>query len=198
MRRILLGAALLLAGCAQQPDHRAEAAPPETVSSVDLKRYQGLWYELARYPNRFEDDGEAGPCVGVTAEYALREDGTLRVVNSCRQGSLDGPLDVAEGTARRVGPGRLEVKFAPSWVPFAWGDYWVLALEDDYSAALVGSPDGKYLWVLSRTPSLPPETYDRLLGAAAAEGYDVAALRPTPQAAPDGRTRTGRLRPGDA
>ena len=115
-----------------------------------------------------------------TADYALREDGRIDVTNTCRQGALDGPVEVAEGVARRVGPARLEVKFAPAWVPFAWGDYWVLALEDDYSAALVGSPDGKYLWVLSRTPTLDGATLERMIAAAEAQGYDASALELTP------------------
>ena len=174
MTRALL-AALLLAACSSQPDHRAEEAPPETVATVDLERYQGRWYEIARYPNRFEEG-----CHGVTADYALREDGRIDVTNTCRQGALDGPVEVAEGVARRVGPARLEVKFAPAWVPFAWGDYWVLALEDDYSAALVGSPDGKYLWVLSRTPTLDGATLERMIAAAEAQGYDASALELTP------------------
>ena len=171
-----LAALALLAACSSQPDHRAEEAPPETVASVDLERYQGRWYEIARYPNRFEEG-----CQGVTADYALRDDGRVAVTNTCRQGALDGPVEVAEGVARRVGPAKLEVKFAPSWVPFAWGDYWVLALEADYSAALVGSPDGKYLWILSRTPTVPGDTLERMVAAAGAAGYDAGALEMTPQ-----------------
>lgn len=179
MRRLLPLA--LLAACSSQPDYRAEEAPPAVVEDIDFERYQGLWYELARYPNRFEDDNEAGPCVAVTAEYALLPDDRISVTNTCAQGSFDGPVEVAEGVARRTGPGRLEVKFAPSWVPFAWADYWVLALEADYSAALVGSPDGKYLWILSRTPQMEDAALDRMIAAAEAAGYDASALEMTPQ-----------------
>ena len=168
--------ALLLAACSSQPDHRAATAPPQTAGAVDLERYQGRWFEIMRYPNRFERD-----CHGVTADYALRDDGGIDVVNTCRKGALDGPEEVAEGVARRTGPATLEVKFAPSWVPFAWGDYWVLALEEDYSAALVGSPDGKYLWVLARTPTPPGGTVARMTAAAEARGYDADALERTPQ-----------------
>ncbi|MBB4659553.1 lipocalin family protein [Parvularcula dongshanensis] len=166
---------LLLVACAQQPDYRAETAPPEAVTALDLERYQGLWYEIARYPNRFERG-----CTAVTARYALREDGKVAVTNSCLK---DGERDVAEGVARRTGEATLRVRFAPSWVPFAEGDYWVLALEPDYSAALVGSPDGKYLWILSRTPSLSGEVLDRMIAEAEARGYDADALELTPQPA---------------
>ncbi len=185
MKRLL--PLLLLAACGSQPDHRAAESPPATAGTVDLKRYQGLWYEIARYPNRFEEG-----CVGVTAEYALREDDRLAVTNTCRQGSLAGPVEVAEGEARVVGPAKLEVRFAPgwlSWLPAVWGDYWVLALESDYSAALVGSPDGKYLWILSRTPDLDEASYARLARAAEREGYDASALGRTPQASAEAAPR---------
>lgn len=175
-RSIAAGAACLaLASCAGQPDYRAETAPPETVASVDLERYQGLWYEIARYPNRFEEG-----CEGVTAEYALNDDGTVRVLNTCRQGAVDGPRRTAEGRARVVEDSRgsrLKVQFAPSWVPFAEGDYWVLALDDAYQSALVGDPDGRYLWILARTPKLSDERLDELRAIAADKGYDPNALR---------------------
>jgi apolipoprotein D and lipocalin family protein len=85
---------------------------------------------------------------------------------------------VVEGT----GNARLKVKFAPAWVPFAEGDYWILALEPDYSASLVGSPDGKYLWILSRTPQLDPAVLERLEQRARDLGYDTAPLEMTLQA----------------
>ena len=176
LARPCLAALSALVACSSQPDHRAAEEPPETAGAVDLERYQGRWYEIARYPNRFEKD-----CFAVTADYTLREDGRVGVVNTCRKGARDGPAEAAEGVARRVGPAMLEVKFAPSWVPFGWGDYWVLALEDDYSAALVGSPDGKYLWILSRTPTLSGGTLERMIAAAAARGYATAPLEMTPQ-----------------
>ena len=172
-------AALLLAGCTSQPDYREETSAPETVSSVDLTRYAGLWYEIARYPNWFERD-----CTGVTAEYSQNDDGTISVTNTCFKGTLDGEKNVAEGRDRIVegtGNSQLKVKFAPSWVPFAEGDYWILALEPDYSASLVGSPDGKYLWILSRTPQLDPATLDDLTQRAEDLGYDTAPLEMTVQ-----------------
>ncbi|KCZ53419.1 hypothetical protein HY29_17100 [Hyphomonas beringensis] len=172
-------AAALLAACTSQPDYREDTTPPPTVSSVDLQRYAGLWYEISRYPNGFERN-----CTGVTAEYALNDDGTIAVTNTCFKNSLDGKKDVANGRARVVegsNNSKLKVKFAPAWVPFAEGDYWILALEDDYSAVLVGSPDGKYLWILAREPQLDISTLDALKTRAKDLGYDTAPLEMTVQ-----------------
>ena len=170
-------AALTLAGCMSQPDYRETEATLPTVESVDLDRYAGTWHEIARYPNWFERD-----CVTATAEYAQLPDGKISVVNSCVKS--DGEIDVAEGKARVVegsNGSKLKVKFAPSWVPFAEGDYWILALEPDYSAALVGSPDGKYLWILARSRQIDPSVLGRLKDRATALGYDTAPLEMTVQ-----------------
>lgn len=182
MKMRFLPLLLVAAACSSQPDYRAETSPPDTVASVDLERYQGLWYEIARYPNSFEDTADY-VCTAVTAEYALRPDGKVAVTNSCRKNTPDGELDVAEGVARVVGANgaKLKVKFAPAWVPFASGDYWVLDLTEDYSAALVGSPDGKYLWILSRTPLLDQATGRRLMATARAQGYETDPLQFTLQ-----------------
>ncbi len=173
---------LLLAACAAQPDYRPDTAPPNTVEAVNLEQYQGLWYEIARYPNPFEDTRRY-TCVGVTAEYAIRADGRISVTNTCRKDTLDGPVTVAEGVARSVSDNnaKLKVRFAPDFIPFAEGDYWVLDLMEDYSAALVGDPAGKYLWILSRTPKLPQSTQERLFATAEAKGYATAPLIPVPQ-----------------
>jgi apolipoprotein D and lipocalin family protein len=127
------------------------------VGSLDLDRYAGQWFEIARYPNRFQDS-----CAGdVTATYERRDDGRIRVTNRCRR--ADGSVNGVEGVARVVegsGNARLKVRFAPAWLsalPFVWGDYWVIGLADDYRWAVVGTPDRKYLWVLARATSLSPE-----------------------------------------
>lgn len=172
-------AAAMLAACTSQPDYRAETAAPPTVEGVDLERYAGRWYEIARYPNWFERD-----CTAVTADYAIRDDGKVSVTNTCFKGSPDGTKKVANGRARIVegsGNGRLKVKFAPAWVPFAEGDYWILALEPDYSASLVGSPDGKYLWILARSRQIDEAVLERLKRRAADLGYDTAPLEMTVQ-----------------
>jgi len=156
----------------------AQQAPPRTVESVDLTRYEGLWYEVARVPNRFQSQ-----CAGaVTAWYRLRDDGRVDVVNRCVRD--DGSIDTAEGLARVVeesSNARLEVSFVSflGWRPF-WGDYWVIGLDDEYRWSVVGSPDRKYGWILSRSPTLEPAeraTIDRLLRE---RGYEPAAFADTP------------------
>ncbi|MBO9516270.1 MAG: lipocalin family protein [Variovorax sp.] len=151
-------------------------APLQVVAPVDLRRYVGLWYEQARLPNRFERRC-AGP---VTAEYTLQDDGTVQVRNRCVLD--DGRVDESIGVARTVGvpgqpgAGRLEVRFAPewlAWLPAVWGDYWILKLDRDYQVALVGTPDRRYLWVLSRAPSLDPAALDAELDYARTLGFDV-------------------------
>lgn len=164
--------------------------PVRPVEGVDLARYAGRWYEVARFPNRFQ-----AKCADeTTADYELLREGYFRVVNACRR--ADGTITRAEGRARlarRGGPAsKLKVRFAPAWLSFlsaVWGDYWILDLTADYGAALVGSPDRTYLWILSRTPQLDEETYQRMTAAAAAQGFDVARLRrspPQPEAPPKG------------
>lgn len=161
-----------------QPAHR-----PQPVDHVDLERYLGRWYEIARIPNTFQEN-----CVrSTTAEYTRREDGRIDVVNRCLQ--ADGEVDEARGIARVVDEesnARLKVSFVRflgrNWF---WGDYWILGLGDRYEYAIVGHPDRKYGWILSRTPVLSEETlrvvFERLKG----QGYDPAAFEFTPQTSTD-------------
>lgn len=169
---LLTLSALVLAACVSQPDYRASDEDLPTVAEVDLGRYVGKWHEIARYPNSFERG-----CVTAMAEYAQLPDGGISVTNSCTK--ENGEIDVAEGKARVVegsNGAKLKVKFAPSWVPFAEGDYWVLHLEPDYSAVLVGAPSGKYLWILARDPAPPQATIDRILEKAQALGFETEPL----------------------
>ena len=163
--------AAALAGCAGQPRYRADDAPPlQTVEAVDLDRYLGRWYEIARLPNRFETD-----CEGVTADYARRDDGLISVVNTCRKGAPDGPEKQATGRARIVDTqtnAKLEVSF---FGPF-WGDYWVIDLAEDYSHAVVSEPEGRYLWILARDPTIDDTLKADLLAAISAQGFDAQAL----------------------
>lgn len=167
-------AAILLGEPATAQTYRDRSVDMRSVQ-VDLDRYFGKWYEIARFPNRFETD-----CVGVTAEYAPRADGKISVINSCRKGALDGPLDRIEGEAWVVAPGQLKVTFVP-WLPFARGDYWVLHVEPDYSVAVVGEPKGKTGWILGRETGLDPARMDRALAALKANGYDTSKLYMVPQ-----------------
>ena len=158
------------------------ARPLEVVPSVDLSRYTGTWYEIARLPFKYQSQ-----CVGdVTATYTLLDDGTIKVVNRCRK--QNGETDEAEGRAKLAeqnGPNtKLKVRFAPaflSWLPFVWGDYWIIDLAADYSYAVVGEPGRKYLWVLSRTPVLDETTFQGILDRAKGKGYDLTGLIKTQQ-----------------
>lgn len=148
MRLIMLAITLCLTSCVLNPVHRQTDTPLQTAP-IERARYLGLWHEQARLPNSFERG-----CVRATAEYALRSDGLISVVNTCFQ--ADGRQRMAEGRARESGApgeGRLKVSF---FGPF-WADYWVLERADDYSWSIVGEGQGRYLWVLTRSASITPE-----------------------------------------
>jgi len=152
------------------------AAPVTSVEALDMDRYAGQWHEIAHLPVSFQKK-----CVGdITATYSLRADGRISVHNACRQ--ADGARAAADGVARPVEghPGRLQVRFVPdwlSWVPLVWADYWVIALDPEYQWAVVGEPDRKYLWILSRSPSMDTALFEQLKARAEAMGYDLAPLR---------------------
>ncbi len=169
-------------GRADVPRTTNETLPPvRPVDDVNLERYLGTWYEIARIPNRFQKK-----CTGdVMARYAKRDDGRLDVVNSCT--TAEGTVET-RGVARRArrdGPSSiLEVRFAPailSFLPAVWGDYWILDITPDYDSAVVGSPDRQYLWLLSRTPQVDQAAYARMVERARAQGFDVELLERTPQ-----------------
>lgn len=149
---------------------RAEA-PVASVAAVDLQRYAGRWFEIGSFPMFFQRQ-----CIGdTTAEYALKPDGEVSVTNRCR---TESGLDEAQGTAWAAEAGnnaRLKVSFF--W-PFR-SDYWVIGLDSDYRWAVVGNPNRKYLWILSRTPELPKPLLDAALNTATAQGYDLGQLRYT-------------------
>lgn len=149
--------------------------PLPVVAQVDLQRYAGTWYEVARLPNRFEKD-----CArNITATYKVVPDNRIDVLNQCVK--QDGSVLSARGLARSSdgSTSRLEVRFAPAWLgflPLVWGDYWVLALDPDYRWSLVGSPDRDYLWILSRTPQLPDAQVQPLLERAKALGFATESM----------------------
>jgi len=149
-----------------------------TVPQVDLQRYLGTWYEVARLPIRFEPED----ATDVTAHYSLNEDGSVRVQNRCLRG---GNLEESIGQAKPVDDtnSRLEVSFLPEglrWIPFTKGDYWIMQLDAAYTTALVGSPDRKYLWLLARLPQMDATTRDHYIAYAQQQGFDTAALIHTP------------------
>ena len=169
---IVLGA-VLLAGCSGS--RNVDDAPP-TVGHVDLQRYQGTWYEQARLPMFFQRD-----CVRSEARYRLLGNGNVEVVNRCE--TQDGDWKEARGEAEPQQPGatdRLWVRF-DNWFSRLFpdltkGHYWVLYLDQDYSVALVGSPDRENLWLLSRDIQIEASTRDRLLNEAHKRGYDTSDL----------------------
>lgn len=148
MRWIIVSAALLAVGCSGNPVYR-QSHQPLTVETIDQQRYLGLWHEQARLPNGFEEG-----CQRATAEYGLRADGLISVVNTCFE--ANGEQRVARGRARPAGApgeGKLEVSF---FGPF-WADYWVLDRSEDYAWSIVGEPEGRYLWVLTRDQTITPQ-----------------------------------------
>lgn len=164
--------ALVLGACATTTTERLGLPPPSTVSHVDLQRYLGTWFEIARFENRFQKG-----CSETTATYASAGERKLEVINRCLK---DGEVDEARGRARVADPNtqsKLEVSF---FGPF-WGDYWIVALDEDYRWALVGSPTRDYLWILSRTPQLDAGTFDEIVSAAKQQGFETERLLLTPQ-----------------
>jgi apolipoprotein D and lipocalin family protein len=148
----------------------AQQSSPKTVDYVDLKKYVGLWYEIAKIPNRFQSQ-----CVkGTTAKYTLNGNGEIDVINSCID--EDNETDDANGLARVVDKktnAKLEVSFVSffGWRPF-WGDYWIIGLDENYQWAIVGTPNRKYGWILSRTPKLEAEILDKIFSILKEQGYN--------------------------
>ncbi len=147
----------------------------KTVDHVDVQRYMGTWYEIAKFPQRFEKG-----MVGITAEYSLLPDGRVQVLNRGYKGGFNGELKTIKGKAWVVDPktnAKLKVTFF--W-PFA-GDYWILELGKDYEYAVVGEASRKYLWVLSRSPQMEGDVYDGIIGRLREKGFDVSKLEKNPQ-----------------
>ncbi|HMN48936.1 MAG TPA: lipocalin family protein [Ignavibacteriaceae bacterium] len=143
---------------------------PKTVKYVDIKKYAGLWYEIAKIPNRFQKQ-----CVkGTTALYELKENGEIRVINSCYD--KDNELDKTEGVARIVdnkSNAKLEVSFFSilGWRPI-WGDYWIIGLDENYQWAIIGTQNRKYGWILSRTSKLDETTMNKIFEILKDQGYN--------------------------
>jgi apolipoprotein D and lipocalin family protein len=182
--RHLAGVALACMACVAHP---AKAVPPvESVPKVEVPRYAGRWFELARLPNRFQDR-----CVGdVTADYTQEPDASLTVLNRCRTAA--GEWQSAEGRATRVpdvpSGAQLKVSFLPRWMqwfPLGRGDYWVVLLDPQYRYTVVSEPSREFLWILSRTPSLDDAIYQGILGRLQVAGYPVERLVQTPQSGRD-------------
>jgi apolipoprotein D and lipocalin family protein len=151
----------------------------QVVNKVDLKKYIGLWYEVAKIPNWFQKK-----CIkNTTAEYSLLDDGKIKVVNSCTE--ADGSNNVAEGVAKiadNISNAKLEVSFVKILgIQLFWGDYWIIGLGENYDFALVGSPNRKYGWILSRTKKLPQEKLNQISDLLKIKGYDIKNFEFTEQ-----------------
>jgi apolipoprotein D and lipocalin family protein len=178
---VVAAISMLLAAPAWVLAQQARATDVGPISTVELSRYVGRWYEIARFPNHFEEK-----CVGhATADYRILPDDAIEVVNRCRTAS--GDIDLAVGEARVVDKdtnAKLQVRFAPSWLswlPWVWNDYWILELDDAYTVATVGSPNRDTLWILARTPTIPEADYERRVDNATKQGFDTSKLVKTQQ-----------------
>jgi len=155
----------------------AENKPLQIVPHVDVNKYLGTWYEIATIPQRFQRG-----CTGVTATYTLRPDGDIKVLNECHKDSLDGKYKSITGkawVADKATNAKLKVQFF--W-PFS-ADYWIIELDSlNYQFAVVGHPNRKYLWILSRTLQMSDSLYNDLVQRIInVHGYDIAKLKRTPQ-----------------
>lgn len=164
---LLLALSLLLLAC------RSGQKLP-VVSGVDLNKYQGRWYEIASIPLRFSRN-----CTCTFAEYSPGPNGTVRVYNQCRN-SKTGAIDSIRGKAFPVKGSQNAILKVQFFWPFR-GDYYIIDLDSNYTLAMVGSPDRKTLWILSRTPVLDAQRYQACLDKATGLGFDIAMLRQTAQ-----------------
>jgi len=176
----LLGLLLICFGSTQVMAQQGDQAV-KTIVVLDVSRYLGTWYEIAKFPNWFQKK-----CASNTkAVYSAKPDGNLRVLNSCK--TATGETSEAEGLARQIGSKdspKLEVRFAPEWLsflPLVWGDYWVVDIDSQYQLAAVSDPRREYLWVLSRTPQLDPKVYADLLQRLKQQQFDIQKLEVTSQ-----------------
>jgi apolipoprotein D and lipocalin family protein len=162
----------MIFGCTKT---KSQMPDQTTVKQLDLNRYLGTWYEIARFPHSFEKN-----LVGVTATYSLRDDGKIKVLNQGFKNTLEGERSEAVGKAKIPDPsepGKLKVSFF--WI--FYGDYHVLELDENYQYVMIGSSSPKYFWILSRTPQMAPEVYEMLLEKARKRGYNLEKLYKVPQ-----------------
>jgi apolipoprotein D and lipocalin family protein len=164
MKRLFITALL-----ASQSLMAADLPPVQSVPQVDLARYVGTWHEIARFPMYFQNQ-----CVGdVTANYSKMDNGKIKVINRCR--TKDGEFDQAEGSASVVeNTGNSQLKVSFFW-PFR-ADYWVIGLDPEYRWAVVGNPNRKYLWILSRSQTMTSSDLAAAKASALAQGYDLQQL----------------------
>ncbi|TAG33557.1 MAG: lipocalin [Polaromonas sp.] len=179
LKTVFINALLAFYACSAMASDIPE--PLASIPTLDVPRYMGTWYEIARYPNWFQRR-----CLKNTrADYSAQADGRVRVVNLCT--NKEGEVIEAIGEARQRGGAtspKLEVRFAPAWLsfmPFVWGNYWVIDLDPSYQLVAVSEPKREYLWILSRTPEVTAKAYDELVARLEKKGLDSRKLERTPQ-----------------
>jgi apolipoprotein D and lipocalin family protein len=179
--KILTAVVLLLASNIFVAAQTSRTQPVRTVPSVDLNRYSGKWYEIARYPNKFQKQ-----CVAnVTANYTVKQNGKLEVLNECLK--KDGLVDSAKAEGKVADKGsnaKLKVRFAPGFLSvfgFVWADYWIIDLAPDYDYAVVADPKREYLWILSRKPEMKEPVYQDILRRVEKQGFNPGQLVKTRQ-----------------
>ncbi|MGM0520066.1 MAG: lipocalin family protein [Campylobacterota bacterium] len=146
---IVMVLSLLFIGCS------TKNPPLKTVDNVDIKKYLGKWYEIARYEHSFEEN-----CKNVNASYTLKEDNKIEVINRCTDITTN---EKSKATGIAYATDKTNSKLKVSFFRPFYGDYWILMLADDYSYAVVGSPSREYLWILSRTKKLDENTKNMIL-----------------------------------
>ncbi len=185
MKHITILAFVALAAISATAQNATVTSQPLiTVPSIDLQRYQGVWHQIALYPNKFQKS-----CASNTrAEYKAEDGGTVQVTNACR--TSDGKAMQVVGQARplrnvalidkgQLAPPQLQVRFAPawlSWLPMVWGDYWVIQIAPDYRYVVVGEPQREFLWVLARETQLSASDWGAIEARLKEQGYDPARL----------------------
>lgn len=179
LAKIALGGAILV-GLGMATMAYAQPKPLNTVEKVELDKYLGVWYEVARKPLSFQKK-----CArDISTRYTLNENGNVVVDNRCYD--QDGKLSQSLGEAYvQNAPfnSKLKVSFLPEairWLSVGRGDYWILKLDEDYQTVLVGEPNRKYMWVLSRNTEIKPEVLNEYLDYAKSVGYDLSDLIKTP------------------
>jgi apolipoprotein D and lipocalin family protein len=174
MGSFLLLGSMILSGCwFSERGAIGNPAVPQPAKEVNLQKYLGRWYEIARYEASFQEG-----CEAVAADYSLLPDGRINVVNTCRRQNIDGPADSATAKAYVVeGSQNAKLRVSFFW-PF-YGNYWIMDRAQDYDWAIVGEPSGRYLWLLFRTPHPTQDLIESVKKRAAEMGYDLRLLRMT-------------------
>lgn len=167
MKNIIILVCIMLGLGSCRADNGNQKIDNSTIETLDVARFMGKWYEIARYDHRFEKD-----MTNVSATYTLLDNGRIEVLNA---GYKNGEYKEIKGKAKQPNPddpGKLKVSF------FLWfySDYYILDIAPDYSHVIIGSSTDKYLWIMSREPVLPDNILSELIEKIRQRGYDMDRL----------------------